>query len=247
MLTAVFSPAYAQSDTSFHPYVAANYDAKKFKVTRKQFTHGQTSIEVIQAVKIARDQSPPWGCRAWLLVAVAGRPVFQRYFDDIEAVGDTSGLFVPSTQLPAPFFAVLKIGDYNGRLFLIRDDGRVFDIPGGSYFLSPDRRRLLSDYHSDESRIVVFDLKTSEPVFESKELPSIHNWYELNGTYAFTESEWRKQDQGSAHEKEGVLYHYDAVTGGIVRDTGAAADLKAARPLKYTFDPHDSPSCTTAP
>jgi hypothetical protein len=247
MFVAVPSWAYSQEDSTFRPYVAADHDAKRFRVTRRRFTHGEASIELIQALKVARDKQSPFSCRAWLTVSVAGRPVFRRYYDDIDPVGAEYGLFVPSTQVPAPFFAVLKIGDYNGRLFLIRTDGRVFDLEGGLYILSADRRQVLSEHHSDASKLIVFDLATSERVFESGELPAIHHWYELNGSYLFTESEWRQQDQGNAHEKEGVAHRYHATAHKIIRQTGAGADLRAARRLKYSFDPRDYPSCTVAP
>jgi hypothetical protein len=247
----VAAPAWlhSQDDSTFRTYVAADYDPKRLRVTRRQFTHGDATIEVIQARKIARDNRAPFSCRAWLTVSVAGRPVFLRYYADMDAGGAEFGLFVPpsSAQVPAPFFAVLKIGDYNGRLFLIRTDGRVFDMPGGLYILSADRRQLFSEHHSDASKLIVFDLATSERVFESGELPSIHHWYEVNGSYAFTESEWRQQDKGTAHEKEGVLHRYNAATRNIISQTGPYVDLRGAQKLEYTFNPHDYPSCTVAP
>ena len=172
----------------FRPFDAAEYDPKVFRVTARDIQHGQAMIRIVQARKVARHKGPPRICRAWLTVDVGGQAVYQRYFSDIDSVGAAFGLFVPTRQVPAPYFAIAKLGDYDGRLFLIHQDGRVLDIEGGFYIVSEDRRLIFSQYASDVPKVVVFDVAAGAPLFVARDLPQIQDWYLVDGNYVFTES-----------------------------------------------------------
>jgi hypothetical protein len=47
------------------------------------------------------------------------KTIFKKYFDDIDAVAFSYGLFIPNVQPPAPYFAVVKNEDYDGPLYLL--------------------------------------------------------------------------------------------------------------------------------
>jgi hypothetical protein len=128
-------------------FIASQYNSDDFKVSQAEFRNGDAVIRIIEVKRISeRVDVPPYACRAWLEVTKANKSTFRRYFDNIEPVGTSYGLFVPEVQPPGPFFAVAKNGDYDGRLFLVRKDGKVFDVIGGSYFTTEDKRYLFSQY-----------------------------------------------------------------------------------------------------
>jgi hypothetical protein len=177
----------------------------------------------------------PHTCRAWLEVTKAKQALFRKYYDDIDAVGFSYGLFVPKVQPPPPFFAVVKIGEYDGRLFLVHKDGKVFDLIGGFYFISENKRYLFSRYASDISGLAVFDLQRGDIVFSSDNLPEYqHRWYIEKGTYFFTASEWYGH---------GVAYIYDFKSHKIIEKEINSAELAASKPVAFDFDPTKCEDC----
>lgn len=237
----------SQGADPFLPYVAEDYDPRKFRVTTRDIQHGAALIRVVQARTIGKQKGPPRICRAWLMVDVGERPVFERYFGDINPLGGSFGLFVPARQVPSPYFAVVKLGDHDGRLFLVHRDGRVIDLEGGFYIVSEDKRLVLSQYASDLARVVVFDVAAGAPLFVARDLPHIHDWYLIDGNYVFTEAEWDLEDKAGPRAKEGVIHRFDLEEQEVEELDIEAEDLRGARRLAYTFDPRKLRDCTTPP
>jgi hypothetical protein len=173
--------------------------------------------------------------------------IFQRYYDDIEPVGFSFGLFVPIIQPPSPYFAIVKNGDYDGRLFLVKSDGKVYDLMGGFYFITKDKRYLFSKYASDMEGLVVFNLKSDRIVFSSDKIPYIQQWYVKDDNYFFTESEWIPSNLGKPTEKAGLAYFYDFKAHQILPKMITAGEMATAKALAYDFDPREYEDCITEP
>ena len=239
--------APAEAADPFQPYAAEDYDPKQFRITTRDIQHGRALIRLVQLRKIGKQKTAPRICRAWLMVDVDGKPVFERYFGDINPVGGSFGLFVPGRQVPKPYFAVVKMGDHDGRLFLVHEDGRVHDIEGGYYIVSEDKQIVFSQYASDVTKVAVFDLAAGATLFVARDLPHIHDWLLLDKNYVFTEAEWDPEDKNGPHAKEGVLYRFDLEDREVEELEVEDDDLHGARKLAYTFDPRKSRDCTTPP
>lgn len=237
-------PLDATVTHSYQPFILEHYNQNDYKISQGHFQNGDSEIHVIAAKKISKpDQKPPHTCRAWLYVMKANQIIFKRYFNDIDPVGFSYGLFAPNAQLPFPYFCVVKNGDYDGRLFIMHKDGEVFDLIGGFYFLSENKRYAFSHYASDSSGLAVFDLKEKRVVFSSIELPAHqHQWYKLNGAYYFTASEWSASSGGHS-EKEGVGYFYDFQSHKIIKKKITRQEVEASRPVAYEFDPRGCENC----
>jgi hypothetical protein len=244
-LLALCLPAHGRD--AFQPYVAEDYDRKQLRITTRDIQHGRALIRIVQARKIGKQKIAPRVCRAWLMVDVDGRPVFERYFGDINPLGASFGLFVPTRQVPKPYFAVVKLGDHDGRLFLIHEDGRVLDIEGGYYVVSEDRKLIFSQYASDVTRVVVFDVAAGAPLFVARDLPPIQDWFLIDGNYVFTEAEWDLEDKAGPRAKEGVIHRFDLEQHEVEELDIEAEDLRGARRLAHTFDPRKLRDCTTPP
>jgi hypothetical protein len=235
----VLLPLICGGTEPYKTFIASQYSSKEFKISQAEFRNGNVLIRIIEVKKVSRiydkPHKPPHTCRAWLEVTRAKQTIFKRYFDDIDAVGGSYGLFVPDVQPPAPFFAIVKAGDYNGRLFLVDRDGKVFDLIGGPYFISQNKRYLFSQYDSDISGLAVFDLQRGHVVFSSDKLPEYqHQWYIEKRSYFFTASEWYGH---------GVAYFYDFKSHKIIEKETSSAELVASKPVKFDFDPTECEDC----
>jgi len=242
MLLLIFSPTVSNGGDSYKPYVQKQYSINDFSITHSDFHHGNVVIKIIQAKKKAdKYNEPPYLCRAWLDVSKAKNRIYQKYFDDIDAVGFSYGLFVPKIQPPSPYFAVVKNGDYDGKLFLVRKDGKVFDLMGGFFFITKNRRYLFSEYASDTTGLAVFDLRNGRVVFSSMELPAeMSHWYEKKGEYYFT----AEPDSYNVPDKI-IAYFYDFSANKIIERTISGAELADSIPVTYDFDPREYENCTT--
>jgi len=223
-------------------FIANDYPSKQFKISVTEIKNGNTKIKIRQVKRTKPFDHVPHVCRAWLDVEKSSKVIFSRYYDDIEPVGFSYGLFVPKKQPNPPYLAVVKNGDYDGRLFIFKTDGEVHDLLGGSYFLTKDKRYIFSQYASDASGLAVFDLVVGKVVFSSYKLPYIYKWYEMNGNYFFTEAEWR-DNSGKASEKAGTVHIFDFKLKNLVEKKVFPSYFKKAKVVDWDFDPRKYNDC----
>jgi len=214
------------------PFVAKEYPAGKFQVTKNDYALGEITVRVID-VKNLGYVNPPRYCRAWVDVLKGEKLLKHFYYDDIEPVGGEFGAFVPKDQ-PPDYFTVVKGGDYDGRLLLIDKDGVVVDLPGGFYFVTDDKKFLISEYSSDEPGLTVFDLASHRIVLQPKDVPEIGSWYRDAQGYFFME-----------FENPGHARRLDLENHQIVKINVSVNDRKNATKVQYDFDPRKKQDCTT--
>ena len=243
ILLLILIPEASKGADPYQPFIKDQYPSKDFAVSQKEFHNGEVLIKIIEAKKISRTHNePPHFCRTWLSV-IKSKNIYKKYYDDIEPVGFSYGLFIPKVQPPLPYFAVVKNGDYDGRLFLIRKDGKVFDLMGGFYFITKNKRYVFSEYASDSSGLAVFDLRAGRVVFSTEKIPAeMYQWYEKNGTYFFTASEWNDEDNSYYDH---FAYFYDFKKNKIIEKVITKAEITASLPVKFDFDPREYEDCTT--
>jgi hypothetical protein len=238
-------PLMSTADDLYQPFVAEQYSQDDFKISQVEYLNGNTVIRIIEAKNISKKYDKyPYFCRAWLDIMKEKQTLFRRYFIDTGDVPFIFGLFVPEVQPPAPFFAVVKNGNDNGRLFLVHDDGEVFDLIGGFYFITENRRYLFSHYAGAGSGLAVFDLQEGRVVFSSDKLPAFqHQWYVTeDASYYFTESEWPNGPPFPS-EKLDVAYFFDFRSNKIIKKSITKKDIEACKPVAWDFDPRDCDEC----
>lgn len=243
ILTVVFglTQLAAQKAPAFAP---RDYPSTEYKVTRASHPLGDVTIQVIQAKKRKPNGSAPSNCRAWVEVSRGEKLLRRIYYGDIDPVGFSYGVFVPAKQPDADYFALVKEGDYDGRLLLVDKQGVVTDLLGGFFFVTADGRFIVSEYSSDESGLAVFDLKVHRLLMQSTEIPNFQSWYKDRSGYFFTESEW---SNGSPypHEKPDVAYRLDLKMRKVVKSGMDPQRLKSATRVEDDFDPRKSPDCVS--
>lgn len=131
------------------------------KITTSNYKFGSIEINLKQ-IKGRNSYS----CSAWLEISKDRKVLHKREYTDIEALGGSSGLFVPSDQPSDKYFMINKLGDYDGRSLLIDKEGNLLDIPGGLYLIANDKRYLFIEHDQDCcGSIRVFDLQLGKIVF----------------------------------------------------------------------------------
>jgi len=153
----------------------SDYPAEKYQITSDSIRFKAFMIEIRQV----RNKSgyEPFSCRAWITITNNGKPKYQKYFKAIDAVGSCYGIFIPLSQPRNDYFILSKLGDYDGRIFIIDSKGNVTESLGGQFYVSKDKRYLFSDYYSDESGLTVFDFDTGQTLFSETITPTLFEWY----------------------------------------------------------------------
>lgn len=237
----------AASETDAHKkFVPEEYDPKDFLIDTQVLRKDAASIKIIQVKRINKADQLPHACRAWLEVTVNDRPIFVRYFDDIDPAGFSYGVMIPKEQPSKQWLLLVKNGDYDGRLFLIGPDGKTFDYTGGSFFVSPDQKFLFSVYESDASGLTVIDLNDGQAVFSTKDNPyPVYAYYSDGKDVFFTEETDRDAyGGGRVNEKTGAIYKYDQQKGFVKLDIDKK-DIPGLREISYLFDPRKYADCTS--
>jgi hypothetical protein len=223
-------------DKAVRPFVAREYPAGKFGVTSNDYPLGQIMVRVIDARNLGKDEhkDAPHFCSAWIDVLKGEQLLTRFYYNDIEPVGFNFGAFVPQRQPVPDYFFVVKEGDYDGRLLLVGKDGHVVDLPGGFYFVTDDKKFLISDYASDERGLTVFDLTNHRMILQSRDAPEIGSWYRDERGYFFME------DQAPGHAQR-----LDLEKHRITKILISANERKKATKVRYDFDPRGKQDCTS--
>jgi hypothetical protein len=243
--------AFGSDAPDFRPFEKVEYESGDFDVTTRTYSHGRVKVKLTQAKRVGpRSGEPPYACRAWLEVSEGKNRISQIYFDDISPAGFSYGLSVPLKQPSPEYLAVVKNGDFDGRLFLIDKKGKVTELPGGFYFVSFDRRYLYSEYAADTQEIVVFDLLFGKTVLGTKTadaslLPGdIYDWYHDGKKFFFTIVKPEGAGKGVVQEERRSIYEVKLNPPGIVK---VPADFSTLHHKKWDFDPRTFTDCCSEP
>jgi hypothetical protein len=220
------------------PFDPKSYPAEKFQVTKSDYAFGELTVRVID-VKNSSDvrSTLPSYCSAWVEVLKGPQLIKRLYYGDIEPVGFSFGAFFPKQQ-PDNYVAIVKVGDYDGRLLLVSRAGEVVDIPGGLYFMTADRRYVISEYASDDSEPAfnVFDLVTGRIILQPKDTPEIGSWYHDESGYFVME-----------YGRPGRAERLDLKNRRVLKISIAENIRKAATKVRYDFDPRKKQDCVANP
>ena len=239
---------FSNGSSKWEDFKLNEYPTRDNKIWQKQITHGDLSIELVGIKKNRAPKSKySFTYRAWINVTRNSKSIFKRYFSDIDTAGSSAGLSVPTIQPSDSYVAIVKKGDYDGRLFLIQKDGIVFDLMGGHYFISKDHRYLFSEYDSDISGLAIFDIKLGKVIFSSAKLPYIFQWYCKNGIYFFTECEWLNANNGLPSEIKKHAYFFDVKTQIIKKRPLNDSDFNQSKKVLYDSEKSPTPLEVTTP
>ncbi len=216
--------------------------------TERVYQHGDATI----ALQQTRGQGPPL-CKASLVVSTEHHETFRIEYSNIEAVGDSYGIFVPNAQPSDEFFLVFKIGDYEGRMFVIDKQGNTRDLIGGySFTVALDEvPYLFVTYHSDIPGLLILNLTDGRVVYGSvespvkyKEIPNAGQWYRLADQVFFTPYLiGARKPKSPEDDVSQIVYTFNFDKRELQPMELSSEAIKAAERIEYEFDPHDYPDC----
>jgi len=237
--TLAAATAYAQTSPArvSRPFVAKDYPAGKFLVTESDSNIGEFTVRVIDVKNLGYEPSAnqPHFCSTWVEVRKSDQLVKRVFYGDIEPVGSNFGAFVSKIQ-PDGYIAVVKEGDYDGRLLLVDAEGKMVDLPGGFYFVTADKKFLISEYSSDATGLTVFDLAEHEIILQPKDVPEIGSWYRDPQGYFFME-----------YEGGGKAQRLDFSNRRMLKIVVSESEKKKAAKVRYDFDPRSKKDCVATP
>lgn len=153
------------------------YFDNEFNIEFQTFTLDSVIIDIAQIFRKEFD-GDNFNCKAIIQTTKKNRIIDELYFENIEPVGSSYGICFNEKQPNKEFLIGSKYGDYSGEIIIIDQNGKVINESGGDYFLSANKRYVISDWYSDLSGITVFNFETNKVVC-SKELPVyLSKWYE---------------------------------------------------------------------
>ena len=236
LLAFALLPGFSQTrQEKTPPFRASEYPSAKFEVTKASYPLGELQIKIIEVKKRKPDAELPTNCRAWIDITREAQLLKRIYFEDIEAVGWRYGLFVPRRQPLPGYFLAVTIGDYDGRLILVTQDGKARDIPGGRYFLSASKRYLMSSYNSDEPYELVYDTLLRKVA--------------AKGEFGDQEYQWFLDPKGyfvGVKDRPDEIRRLDLRRGTFVKELSSQESRGKARRVPYEFDPTEMKDCTAA-
>lgn len=215
---------------------AIDYPSKSFSTTTKEYKLDSITIRLIQVkTKPGQQNVEPYACRAWLRTEKSGHIIKQIYFNDIEALGWKYGLFTPRIQPMQDHFVVCKIGDYDGRLYVIDKYGHIADYPGGKFLITADRKYLITEHSADgDDTITVINIANAKKLFSTPIKGEIYQWYQGGSVIFYRASIEVVKNQTWAENKD-TAYILDFKGKQVV----IGPDLKGSEhtmKLTYTLD-----------
>lgn len=152
-----------------------DYPANQYSVEIDSYTLSTFLIEHIEVKnKNAEDESL---CRGWFRLKQYGKIVNQVYFDNIQPHGSCAGIYLPAIQPRKDYFIASKFGDNDGKLILIKKSGEIEMVKGGEFFLSNDKRFIMTNHNSEEHGFTFYDLNADKILFEGKTEKPLADWY----------------------------------------------------------------------
>lgn len=96
----------------------------------------------------------------------------------MEAVGGWASITPFKKQPFKALFLLEKLGDYNPRLVIVTSRGKIFNLPSGQLFRSPDDRIIsLRAGGPDGSAYAVFDVSKQETLLSREEATELDHWF----------------------------------------------------------------------
>ena len=184
------------------------YLDRDFNIEIQTFDLDSVIVEIAQIVRKKFD-GDNFNCKAIIQTRTKNRKIDELYFDNIEPVGSSYGICFTKNQTNKKYIIGSKYGDYEGLVIIINSNGKILRKSGGNYFVSEDKKYLVSDWYSDLTGITIFDLEKNMIVY-SKELPvSLSKWFENKGKYYAA--------QWSENKEIDTIYTFDLTSFSLSR------------------------------
>lgn len=199
------------------------WDFEKNTTTRT-YNMGFVDVVVSQLKNNESEYQEDFLCRGTIKTFKNNIPVDSLKFKDMDAVGDSYGLNFSSQPIPDLIIG-LKFGDYNGRLIIISESGKIENYPGGPFFIPKNKNLIVSPWHSDLSGITIYDIEKKKVVMQ-KEVPVyLSYWYNFQNEYY--SAIWDN------NKEINEIYKLDLEKFELVKSEKTLAEIKTGEKVEY--------------
>lgn len=224
---------YYRKNQLFHPLVAAPTNNPDLVQELKEwwsnyknentryFEIGDVMVKVYQLNNSGSRMGNDFLCRGKVISRKNNLPVDSLILEDMEAVGDRYGLNFSSQPVKGMVIGT-KFGDYDGRLILIDETGKIQNHRGGFFFITKDQRYIVSPWHSDMAGITVYDLEDRKVKMDEETGVYPSNWYYLNGEYYISKD-------SSINE----IYRFDLEKGKLLKTNLKLSDVQQGELVQF--------------
>lgn len=206
-----------------------DYPSSKYSIKVDTIAFQKLKVELIQVKLINNntyEQNSSY-CRIWLTVKNGEKIIDKLFFNDCEALGGCSGIYISSDQTIKDYLILSKFGDYDGQVLIIDSSGKIQSFFGGKYYLSVDNKFLFSTYDSDLAGLTVFDFSKNKVLFSSDSIATyLADFYFYNNQYFATVSE----DVRRNNERDIVTFNF--ITNELIKSIVDDKFIKKAKQLK---------------
>jgi hypothetical protein len=234
------------SDKSATPrFRAGDYTGTQYTTTEQTEDWKGVRLKITQVkfTELGHSSDPsPFMCRAWVSIS-AHKYSRELYFKDIDPMGLSYGLFLPPEQPSPSHRLITKVGNYDGQLILVRDNGHVSQIHGEGYLVDKQRELLFTTHaEHDRLKLLIFDLAADRVILD-KPIPFLGGWY-LDDRYgivftALSETyPQQKEDRRRAFRFDGNSRQLESVSV-------TPGEFSELRPISYPFDESQFEDCTS--
>ncbi|WP_167605429.1 M56 family metallopeptidase [Maribellus sediminis] len=198
----------------------------------RYFEIGDVTVKVYQLNNSDSRMGNDFLCRGKLISSKNNLPVDSLIFNDMEAVGDRYGLNFNSQPVKGMVIGT-KFGDYDGRLILIDETGKIQNFRGGFFFISKDQRYIVSPWHSDMAGITIYDLKDRKVKMDEETRIYPAFWYYFDGEYYIS----RFQSQPERIETD-EIYRLDLEKGKLEKSEITLSELQNGEKVQMFNSEH---------
>lgn len=233
------------------PFQPADYPESSAKTFTVSVPNSKVSVEALQVKRLNEKHPNPRYCRAWVTITNDGKKVSTEYFNDINGLGGPCGLYFPKQPISDNYRGIVKLGDYDGRLLLVNNAGKYWNLPGGSFFTSKDKKLLFSTHECDApAGLLVFDLQKGATIFATSEKgkevpPVVDKWYFDGENYFFTALS-TDQPKAAVNKDSKEIYLFDSKAKKLIKKNLPQAKLPAATQVAYDFNAMSEPDLKAA-
>jgi len=122
-------------------------------------------------------------CKSLITICKGDSTMHNVYYDNMDPVGSCAGIYLPKNQPLENFFIFSKFGDYEGEIFILSSSGKLVKSDGGYFFITKDKKYIVSDWFSDLQGLSIFDLKQEKIIFSKEINLMLGKWYNIDNDY----------------------------------------------------------------
>jgi hypothetical protein len=158
--------------------------------------------------------------------------IAKKNFEKIEGKGGHSAVYMSRRQPLVDVFFIHKFGDHDSRTFLINDQGRLFDLPGGEIYYDEVAKIIffLRNFETEPfAEYAAYNIKKKGMIFHFKDSKT-HHAFNDQLHYRMMKGD-KKYFALTTNKDKGGAVEFDLVRKKVIRSTFAEVSKMKLIPL----------------